>query len=127
MPALLWLLLIFALSSIETFPAIKSPISLDKLAHVVMFFMLSLFLRRAFFFQDLSEWMRNHALILAFVATCLYGVLDEFHQRFVPGRSPDVYDAVADSIGGFFFLGVYYVRSRKAGETRTSVKPEESI
>ena len=30
-----------------------------------------------------------------------YGLSDEFHQLFVPGRSAELYDALADTIGGF--------------------------
>jgi len=36
-------------------------------------------------------------LALAYYQT--YGVSDEFHQRFVPGRSSDVYDLLADAEG----------------------------
>ncbi|MEZ4273606.1 MAG: VanZ family protein [Myxococcota bacterium] len=33
--------------------------------------------------------------------TILYGLVDEFHQSFVPGRSPDLLDALADAAGAF--------------------------
>lgn len=37
---------------------------------------------------------------LAVVLLCvLYGLTDEFHQSFVPGRSPDVMDIRNDAIG----------------------------
>lgn len=29
----------------------------------------------------------------------LYGLTDEFHQRYVPGRTPDLRDVLADVIG----------------------------
>jgi VanZ family protein len=38
-------------------------------------------------------------VLLAIVLAIAYGVSDEFHQRFVPGRSSDVYDVLADAEG----------------------------
>jgi VanZ family protein len=39
------------------------------------------------------------ALLTAWVVAAAYGVSDELHQAFVPGRSADVADAVADALG----------------------------
>lgn len=83
--------------------------------------------QRALFFQVSFDWMKRQSVILAFVITCLYGVSDEFHQKFVPGRTPDVYDVVADAIGGLFFLGTYLVWRRKGQAPTGPVKAEESI
>ena len=50
------------------------------------------------------------ALCLALLATpalasaaqvTLYGVVDEIHQSFTPGRSSSVFDWLADTAGGF--------------------------
>jgi len=30
---------------------------------------------------------------------CLYGISDEFHQSFVPGRTPEFWDVCADAAG----------------------------
>ena len=43
---------------------------------------------------------RRGVVIVGALCALLYGVTDEFHQLFVPGRSADVYDVVADGIGG---------------------------
>ena len=37
--------------------------------------------------------------LLAVVLASGYGATDEFHQRFVHGRSPDVHDWIADTLG----------------------------
>jgi len=37
---------------------------------------------------------------------CIYGVLDEVHQYFVPGRHSDVFDVLADVIGGLLGTSV---------------------
>jgi VanZ family protein len=39
------------------------------------------------------------AVLAAVVISSLYGVSDEYHQLFVPGRSFDILDMVADIIG----------------------------
>ena len=34
----------------------------------------------------------------------IYGVIDEFHQNFVPGRQPDVLDVLTDFLGATVFV-----------------------
>jgi VanZ family protein len=40
-------------------------------------------------------------LAIAWAIAVFYGVSDEWHQSFVPGRTPDLYDVFADAIGAF--------------------------
>lgn len=42
---------------------------------------------------------RGAALALALLLCSAYGVSDEFHQSFVPGRTPDVVDWGVDTLG----------------------------
>ena len=58
----------------------------------------------------------------------LYGVSDEVHQSFVPGRSPDPLDWVADTLGtiaGVLALSRYFSRRRARTERggMTSASP----
>jgi VanZ family protein len=48
-------------------------------------------------------WQRRLALSLLLVTVIVsaYGVTDELHQSFVPGRDCDVWDWVADTLGAF--------------------------
>ena len=39
---------------------------------------------------------------VAIVIASLYGVSDEIHQMFVPGRTPDVFDWMTDTAGATF-------------------------
>lgn len=41
----------------------------------------------------------RRAVALAVLFCAVYGITDEFHQSFVPGRSPDVFDWGVDTIG----------------------------
>jgi VanZ family protein len=43
-------------------------------------------------------------ILLAAGLAAGYGLFDEFHQYFVPGRSADTFDVIADAAGGM--LGV---------------------
>jgi len=45
-----------------------------------------------------SPAARTVALAMLFCS--LYGISDEWHQSFVPGRDADPFDWLADSIGG---------------------------
>jgi VanZ family protein len=46
------------------------------------------------------------AAALAVLLAALYGVSDEWHQSFVPGRSPDAADLGADAIGATLAVAV---------------------
>lgn len=69
---------------------------LDKVAHFSMYAVLAGLLTRA-------VWQHRamlSALVLTVVAVAVFGAVDEWHQRFIPGRSTELADWVADSLGG---------------------------
>ncbi len=102
------------LSSFETIPAFKFPISPDKLGHGGVFFVLTFLCWRAFFHQERMSSLKNRAVVAAFLVATAYGFADEFHQRFVPGRSYDLYDFLADTAGALLFVVViWYLEKRK--------------
>jgi VanZ family protein len=56
------------------------------------------------------------AVIGAIVIAALYGVSDEYHQLFVPGRTFDVLDMLADALGsiaGAGAVGAWSIISRR--------------
>lgn len=80
----------------------------DRLLHFVEYTILSFLIARAAMNSSslkLKVHFRLFAVILAFV----YGISDEFHQYFVPGRIPDILDVFADGAGALF--GQLFVRS----------------
>ncbi|WP_396624835.1 VanZ family protein [Luteitalea sp.] len=96
LPATAWLTMIFVLSSQ---PALPSPPAVnDKQAHAFTFGVLAVLL-----LMGLAGWrwasVTRSALLTAFLLAAAYGVTDELHQRFVPGRTPDVADVAADAAG----------------------------
>lgn len=96
-PVALQLALIFAASSIPNLGQLPGGIS-DKSGHSIGYALLAVVLLRALVRGRLSG-VRWSACLAAIVLATIYGASDEFHQSFVPGRSPDRYDVLADSLG----------------------------
>lgn len=78
----------------------------DKILHATAYAVMSWLAWRLF--RHLIP--QANRLILVSIAFCsLYGVTDEFHQSFVPGRTPDVGDWLADTLGAtiaMFFVTI---------------------
>lgn len=80
-------------------PSLPMPIVFelqDKIHHMLAYFVMGILAWR---------WFRHFistpkAIILVSVMFCsAYGVSDEWHQSFVPGRSSEALDWVADTVG----------------------------
>jgi len=48
----------------------------------------------------------------------LYGITDEFHQYFIPGRTVDGFDVMADIAGGMLGTWLLYYLVRQASRRR---------
>jgi VanZ family protein len=107
LPALLVMLIIFLFSArphSELPDFDKADRIVKKGAHIVGYALLAAAYWRALDFQH-GEWW------LAWCLALLYAVTDEFHQSFVPGRSPSVWDVlIFDNLGALvsiFLLRLY--------------------
>lgn len=69
-----------------------------KCAHFTEYFILSLLLLRAI--RGENRGLRLAWALLAIAIVACYASLDEFHQSFVPGRTPAVTDVMIDTSGG---------------------------
>lgn len=60
-------------------------------------------------------------IAIAFAVATLYGVSDEWHQSFIPGRHPDIVDIITDATGAAAGLAVVtgLARSRRFGHQMT--------
>jgi hypothetical protein len=79
--------------------------------HFLAYFILSLTYAWAFGSVKLN-W--NHKLIVVLLCA-LYGITDEYHQSFVPGRAPDIMDLRNDAIGAalaMLCITIPFIRSR---------------
>jgi VanZ family protein len=96
-PVVVWMAVIFALSSVPDLPAPPGGIT-DKAAHAWEYAPLGLLLVRAL---GGRRWTAPTARAVAgaILIAAGYGLVDEVHQLFVPGRQGDWYDAAADVLG----------------------------
>lgn len=78
----------------------------DKLFHAGAYFVMAAFVLRAFrhFITSLPI-----LIVSSLIFSSVYGMSDEWHQSFVPGRMSDVADWLADTVGAIMFLGLYYL------------------
>jgi VanZ family protein len=96
LPILAYAGMIYFLSSRSHLP-LPAVTGLDKVAHFTEYALFGVLLSRAL----IGFGARPAVALWVTVGLCLlYGASDEFHQRFVPGRSADVRDLAADVIGG---------------------------
>ena len=60
-----------------------------------------------------AEWARVGVggALLAAALGAAYGVTDEFHQSFVPGRTPELRDVAADALGSAAGAGLVWAWS----------------
>jgi VanZ family protein len=111
-PAIAWMALIFALSSQDGVPQPRglSSVMLPIVAHLALYGVLAILLLRVF--QRGGRPTRS-AMVAAVVAAALYGVTDEFHQSYVPGRDSSVFDLFVNTVGATIAVIVWsHVRSR---------------
>lgn len=59
-------------------------------------------------------------MLLAAGLAGVYGILDEFHQYFVPGRSSDPLDVLADASGGILGVVLMVALTRRLAQRRGS-------
>jgi len=92
-------LAIFAFSSIplRTRLTLISIVGVDKAFHLIEYGILGLVICRAVHPAGREFWWK-YAMI-AVVLTAGYGITDELHQYFTPGRVVDPWDVLADSFG----------------------------
>lgn len=92
-PILHWLLPHAPMETLELIHHI-----IRKCAHFTEYFILSLLILRGI----RRGRKENHLAwaLLAILIVAAYASLDEFHQRFVPGRTPAVRDVLIDTSGG---------------------------
>ncbi|MCG3120533.1 MAG: hypothetical protein ALAOOOJD_03277 [bacterium] len=111
---LAWAALLFLLSSI---PDLTFPVTVfswdDKIQHTVAYAPLGFLLLRSIVWKNQitrRDWW------LALIIGVLYAVSDEIHQYFVPGRTMDWTDALADTLGVIIGSGIFYQWRKRQGQ-----------
>ena len=111
LPALAWMAFLFALSARSRLP---TPLGLTAdtvavLGHLAVYAVLAVLLWRAI----PAGGRARSRFVLAFLGAMAFGVGDEAHQAFVPGREPSLLDLGLDAAGALAGLtAVAVVRPR---------------
>ncbi len=96
--ALLWMAIIFYLSSQSQLPITDTFDGQDKVTHFLAYALLAFLTARG-----LGSWqggLSGRQVVGVALFVTLYGASDELHQMTVPGRDASVWDLCADSLGG---------------------------
>jgi hypothetical protein len=113
-PAVFYALFITLMSN-RSFPGVR-PLFNSSYFHPVEFATLGLLLGNFWYWVIDEKGLGNFALRV-FLAAGLFGIVDEIHQSFVPGRDPNIGDWILDLAGVSFSILIivairYLVRSR---------------
>jgi len=107
---LLYCLFIYWLSDHPSLPAPEWFKHQDKLHHAGAYFMMAVLTWRSL------RHMFQSPIILALLSLgfcSLYGLSDEWHQSFVDGRTADISDWAADTLGaGLAVISLYKLRKQ---------------
>ena len=118
-----WLTLVYAvlILIVSSIPDLKTPQLgfeyQDKLYHLIEYSIFSVLL----FFALLNSqrnFLRKNVLLISLLIGASFGILDELHQKFIPGRQADVLDFTADFVGVALIQICFWIYHR-----RKSVKP----
>jgi VanZ family protein len=120
LPIFVYCLLIFIQSSYPS-PEIEPDLPyFDKVLHFTAYALLAALFLRAFYTTRIKHNLKL-IIILSILLSSLYGISDEIHQSYVPFRTADAMDALADILGST--LGVYIFFKIKIGDNAKTTKP----
>ncbi len=100
----MWMGFIFWLSAQPQLPGVSEywlDVFLKKAGHAVLYAVLA-----GLWWQALRVWdmEASRAARWAFVISVVYGISDEIHQAFVPGRTPRLLDVAMDALGAWLAM-----------------------
>lgn len=104
---------------------------LRKSAHLTEYAVLCLLLYASFEDSDRMVWQPRLA-VGCVLAAALYSLTDEFHQRFVPGRTASLVDCGIDTAGAVLgMLGVYggdrFVQAKSTNTAASNASAPEKV
>jgi hypothetical protein len=119
LPAVGYAALIFALSSSSLdIEELRPVFEYDKLLHIVEYYIFGYLLMRAFTTSDVP-FLAASPIAAAILVGCAYGLSDEIHQAFVPGRDCSLMDFLFDAAGATLAACTYSGVRHRLGFVRT--------
>ena len=106
---IIYMILIFILSSIPgRYIGMKGFTLIDKWVHMIEYSILGVLILLTLKNRIINNKIR---IISAVALSTFYGITDEIHQLFVPNRSFDYFDILADFIGSCAGVLLFYIVS----------------
>jgi VanZ family protein len=93
-----------------------------KAGHVTEYAIFALFLYHCFLKSNRTFWQASAAKWSVMTAG-MYSLTDEFHQRFVPGRGPSLYDCGLDTLAALLAVLAVLVWTRAFRPSRPPLPP----
>lgn len=125
-PVAVYMAAIFYVSSLSVIPGPVGYWFSDTLLHMACYGGLALFTLRAL---AGGRWTGVNAgvLIAAWLMATLYGVTDEWHQMYVPGRTSELRDLVNDAAGALAAVGMAGAWGIMKGPSRADARPPSGL
>ena len=107
-PAIFVMITLFMLSTLPgNDPFLNLVHFSDKIKHFIAYFILGITF--CIWIPNKNWFAKPLTYSILVVSLCtLFGASDEYHQTFVPGRSGNLYDLVADFAGGIVAVLAYF-------------------
>jgi len=115
-PAIFAMVALFKLSTLPGNDPLLNSIHLsDKLEHFIAYFVLGI---TFCIWIPSKNWFAKPIIygMLVVILCTLFGASDEYHQKFVPGRSSSLYDLVTDFFGGTTAVFAYFLFIKRRNE-----------
>ena len=103
LPAVLWATAVFVSSHFAIPAQVAESMPSDKVLHFGVYAILAVLVCWA------SKASSLVSILLAALGCALFGFLDELHQSFIPGRSAELMDGLADALGAAMGCTVYLI------------------
>lgn len=104
LPPIIWGTIIFSFSSLHTISTTDFYLGdflIKKTAHIMEYGIFATLLYRALVNSNIKK---ENAMWISILIAFSYGMTDEFHQSFTPGRTPTVRDVLIDTAGASIFI-----------------------
>ncbi|MBK8945939.1 MAG: VanZ family protein [Ignavibacteriae bacterium] len=98
-PLILYWIILFIATTLPSTPYVDVFDISDKIKHFGAYLILAVLLGLNLHFQEKWKGVTQNFLKFTFIICIFYGLIDELHQIFVPNRSGEFLDWVADLIG----------------------------
>jgi len=107
-PLVLYWIILLAATSLPGHSVPNTGVS-DKILHFSAYGILTVLLCFTIHFQEKIKWLSKKPFLYTISIVMAYAILDEIHQSFIPGRSTELLDLLADFLGSLLGLLIVFL------------------